>query len=158
MSEHETSPFVYQYQAPISATAMTLIWQRWCRLSSWQEWDSSLSGTESVDDGLTLGKRFSVLPLHGPGAIAVSVTALIEGLHFTTTSHGPMGLLSFGHTLQPATATEPAKLIHSVCVQPADAELFAERFWDKFKQDVCESVSTLAAMFVGETIAEETVE
>lgn len=90
MSNINDSPFVFSHSVAIPAEVAARVWDAWNNLSGWQRWDASLKGTEATENGLSLVKRFRVIPKAGPSAIAVSVTALIEGVHFTTTANSPM--------------------------------------------------------------------
>jgi len=153
MSQLEITPFVFSASALLMQDALPNVWARWSALSTWQDWDASLIGTEAHSDGLELGKRFRVVPKASPSPILVSVTALVEDCHFTTTATGATGIISFGHTLKPASNSAPARVIHTVCALPSDPELFAAHMWERFQNDVRQSVGNLAHVVEQEAIA-----
>ncbi|QDW31683.1 hypothetical protein FFE93_000495 [Yersinia sp. KBS0713] len=145
MSAINNNPFIFSHSVNIPAVAAVRVWDAWKDLAGWQRWDVSLKGTKATENGLFLGKRFMVIPKAGPGAIAVSVTALIEGVHFTTTANSPMGLLSFGHTLTLSDDRQNVSLQHSICALPAsDGTVFPPPLLEKLQADVISSVDELS--------------
>ena len=70
---------VFEHSVEIPAEASLQIWQAWCALSHWPDWDASLRGVIAAEDGLALGKGFAVVPKAAPAPIPVNVTALEEG-------------------------------------------------------------------------------
>ncbi|MCC4107174.1 SRPBCC family protein [Serratia ureilytica] len=143
--------FIFKHSVDIPATAAPYVWAAWSELTGWHRWDTSLRGTDAVANGLALGKRFAVLPNGGPGAIAVNVTALVEGTHFTTTANSPMGLLSFGHTLTQSEDRQCVQLLHSICAIPAEnGAALPPPLLEKLRTDVIDSVQRLAAFALQE--------
>jgi hypothetical protein len=150
MSHNESTEFAFAHRKELPMAAAALIWQRWSQLSSWQDWDQSLSGTEATRDGIGLGQRFSVVPKMTGKPIPVTVVSFVEGMQFTTASAGPMGLMAFGHTLNIDTVRQTATLEHSICALPADAEFFRTRLWNSLKADVAASVDALGNLVANE--------
>ncbi|MBT0720291.1 SRPBCC family protein [Rosenbergiella collisarenosi] len=145
MSKINNNPFVFSHSVNIPAEVAARVWDAWNNLAGWQHWDASLKGIEATENGLSLGKRFLVIPKAGPGAIAVSVTALIEGVHFTTTANSPMGLLSFGHTLTLNDDGQNVSLQHSICALPVEGgPAFPPPLLEKLQADVITSVNELS--------------
>ncbi|OVZ94944.1 hypothetical protein CBW54_00585 [Yersinia kristensenii] len=145
MSAINSNPFIFSHSVNIPATAAASVWKAWNNLAGWHYWDASLKGTEALENGLSLGKRFMVIPKNGPGPITVSVTALIEGVHFTTTANSPMGLLSFGHTLTLSDDRQNISLQHSICALPVGGGTeFPSPLLEKLQADVITSVDELS--------------
>ncbi|BET96042.1 hypothetical protein [Xenorhabdus taiwanensis] len=145
MSAIKNNPFVFSHSTNIPVTAAVKVWNTWNDLAGWQRWDASLAGTEATENGLSLGKCFMIIPKVGSGAIAVNVTALIEGVHFTTTANSPMGLLCFGHTLTRSDNGQNVILQHSICALPAaDGSVFPPPLLEKLQADVVTSVDELS--------------
>lgn len=145
MSVTNTTPFVFSHSVDIPLAVATRVWDAWSDLAGWQQWDASLRGTEATENGLSLGKRFKVIPKAGSGAIVVSVTSLIEGVHFTTTANSAMGLLSFGHTLTQSEDRQHVSLQHSICAVPVeDGPTFPPPLLEKLQADVITSVNELS--------------
>ena len=144
MSQLDQTALVFEHRVEIPSQAALAIWQAWCVLSGWPQWDASLRGVEAAEDGLVLGKRFCVVPKASPAPIPVNVTAFEEGRHFTTSSVSPLGLLSFGHSVATDPATGKTNVTHSICAVPSQDIPFPEQIWDRLKADVVDSVSTLA--------------
>ncbi|CDG22241.1 protein of unknown function [Xenorhabdus poinarii G6] len=155
MSVINNNPLVFSHSVNIPATAAVSVWKTWSNLAGWQQWDASLAGTEAAENGLSLGKRFMIIPKAGPDAIAVNVTALIENVHFTTTASSPMGLLCFGHTLTLSDNKQHAILQHSICALPAtDGSVFPPPLLEKLQSDVTTSVNVLSRLVLqGEPVA-----
>jgi hypothetical protein len=153
MSQNESIEFAFAHRKELPLAAAALVWQRWNQLSSWHDWDQSLSSTEAKSDAIGLGKRFSVVPKMTGKPIPVTVVSSVEGLQFTTASAGPIGLMAFGHTLIIDTVRETATLEHSICAVPADAELFRTRMWNSLKADVAASVDALGNLVAKEQAA-----
>ncbi|MEE4484879.1 hypothetical protein V2T44_18245 [Serratia ficaria] len=146
MPTFNTTPFIFIYSLEIPAVAAPRVWAAWNDLAGWHHWDVSLTGTDAAENGLALGKRFAVLPNGGPGAITVSVTSLIDGVHFTTTANTPMGLLSFGHTLMLSGDRQSVQLQHSICAAPAESGApLPPPLLEKLRSDVIAGVKQLAA-------------
>ncbi|EBH0780618.1 hypothetical protein FJ875_09985 [Salmonella enterica] len=151
MTTNNSNTFIFNHSVDIPASVAPHVWAAWDELMSWQRWDVSLKGTDAVDNGLVLGKRFAVIPNGGPGAIAVNVTALVEGTHFTTTAISPMGLLSFGHTLTLSEDRQSVQLLHSICVIPTEnGTAFPPPLLEKLRADVIDSVQRLATLAIKE--------
>lgn len=146
MATVNSSPFIFTHTVDISTEAAARTWAIWNDLMGWSRWDASLKGTDATENGLALGKSFAVIPNGGPGVITVSVTSLIEGIHFTTTANSPMGLLSFGHTLMFSEGRQKVQLQHSICAVPADSgAVLPPPLLEKLRGDVIASVERLAA-------------
>ncbi|KZL23792.1 hypothetical protein [Pseudovibrio sp. WM33] len=144
MSQLDQTVMVFEHRAEVPTQAALGIWQAWCALSGWPQWDASLRGIEATENGLALGKRFCVVPKASPAPIPVNVTAFEEGRHFTTSSVSPLGLLSFGHSVATDPTTGKTNLAHSICAVPSQDTPFPEQVWNRLKSDVVESVSALA--------------
>lgn len=143
MTQNESTEFAFSHRKVLPSHAAARVWQRWSSLSSWQDWDQSLSGTQAEGDSIVLGQRFCVVPKMNGQPIPVTVASTVEGLHFTTASAGPMGLMAFGHTLIVDTAAQTVTLEHSICAVPGDADMFRTRLWDHLKADITASVEAL---------------
>lgn len=143
MSQNESTEFAFIYHKELPLGTAIHVWQRWSCLSSWQDWDQSLSGTQAESNSIALGQCFFVVPKMTKKPIPVTVVSAVEGLHFTTASAGPMGLMAFGHTLIVDAEAQTVTLEHSICAVPADADLFRTRMWDCLKADVTASVEAL---------------
>lgn len=151
MTTANGNTFIFNHSVDIPAVAAPHVWAAWSELTDWHRWDASLRGTDAVDNGLALGKRFAVIPNGGPGAIVVNVTALVEGTHFTTTANSPMGLLSFGHTLTLSEDRLRVQLLHSICAIPAEnGATLPPPLLEKLRADVIDSVQRLAAFAIEE--------
>ncbi|BEM34569.1 hypothetical protein FUU19_17805 [Serratia sp. Lou2A] len=151
MTTANGNAFIFNHSVEIPVTAAPHVWAAWNELANWHRWDASLRGTDAAENGLVLGKRFAVLPNGGPGAIAVNVTALVEGSHFTTTANSPMGLLSFGHTLTLSEDRQSVQLLHSICAIPGEnGSALPPPLLQKLRADVIDSVQRLAAFAVQE--------
>lgn len=144
MSQLDQTALVFEHRVEIPAQAALAIWQAWCALSGWAQWDASLRDVEASQDGLVLGKRFCVVPKAAPAPIPVNVTAFEEGRHFTTSSVSPLGLLSFGHSLSTDPTTGKVNVTHSICAVPSQDMPFPEQVWNRLQADVVDSVSALA--------------
>lgn len=144
----EATAFAFAYQKSLPAVAATRVWQRWSAFSSWQDWDRSLSGTQAESETLALGQRFCVVPRVTGHPVPVTITSIVERLHFTTVSAGPMGLIAFGHTLILDAASPTATLEHSVCAVPTDQDVFRAMHWDRLMSDVAGSVESLSDLVV----------
>lgn len=144
MSQSKTNVFTHRSSQTVSVDDARTVWKRWSELSTWQDWDSSLKGTSSKQDGLELGKQFSVLPKGVDISIPVVVSAYIESKHFTTTSSGPMGMLSFGHTITPHSDGKHVDIEHTLCALPANPGEFAIGMWARLMNDIDESVGALS--------------
>lgn len=135
---------VFEHSVEIPAEASLQIWQAWCALSHWPDWDASLRGVVAAEDGLALGKGFAVVPKAAPAPIPVNVTAFEEGRHFTTSSISPMGMLSFGHSIRETAGTVRAQVTHSIsAVATGDAPI-PDMIWERLRSDVVESATALA--------------
>ena len=143
MTQNETTAFTFTHRKVLPSQAAASVWQRWCSLSSWQDWDQSLSGTQAESDSIATGQRFCVVPKTSGQPIPVTVVSAVEGQHFTTAAAGPMGLMAFGHSLVVDDAAQTVTLEHSICAVPGDAEIFRTRVWDHLKADVIASVEAL---------------
>ncbi|GBQ09280.1 SRPBCC family protein [Swaminathania salitolerans] len=142
MSQSETrTARVFEHSIEIPAEASLQIWQAWCALSRWPDWDTSLRGVNAAEDGLALGKGFTVVPKATAAPIPVNVTAFQEGRHFTTSSISPLGLLSFGHSI---CKTASAQVTHSVCAVATGEAPIPDTIWERLRSDVVESVTALA--------------
>ncbi len=146
MTITKTLPFVFNYQVEVPSDSVDLIWKKWENLSSWASWDASLEKTWADSDGLHLGKCLDIVPKGGQGPVPVCVTAFIEGVHFTTSSSGPVGLMSIGHTLRRIEGSESTTLEHTICALPANPEVFQEQIWEHLKRGLRQSVDTLAEL------------
>jgi hypothetical protein len=134
---------VFEHGMDIPAAVVPAVWQAWCTLSEWQDWDASLRGVEAEANGLSLGKRFAVVTKAAPAPVIVHVTAFEDHRHFTTSSAGPLGLLSFGHTVAPGLQPHLARVTHSICALPGDGGLLPDAVWARLRSDVVESVIAL---------------
>lgn len=150
MIQNESTKFAFAYSKTLPFQVADCIWQRWNCLSSWQDWDQSLSCAQAESNSIALGHQFCVVPRMSGQPIPVTVVSAVEGLHFTTASVGAMGLLSFGHTLILNTASQTVTLEHSICAVPVDVEIFRARIWDRLKEDVTASVEALGELAVKE--------
>lgn len=144
MSQPDMTALVFEHHVEIPAEAVLGVWQAWCNLSGWPQWDASLQDVEAAEDGLFLGKRLCVVPKAAPAPIPVSVTAFEAERHFTTSSVSPLGMLSFGHSVTTDPATGTTNLTHSICAVPMQDAAIPEQIWGRLKSDVLESVSALA--------------
>ncbi len=150
MSQHEPTEFAFTHSKMLPSFAAARIWQRWSSLSSWRDWDQSLTETQVGSETIAIGQRFCVVPQVTGHPIPVTVASAVEGLHFTTVSVGPMGLMAFGHTLSLDTAAQTVTLEHSICAVPADKDMFRSLHWDRLKRDVTESVEALGDLVMKE--------
>ncbi|ECU9164115.1 TPA: SRPBCC family protein [Salmonella enterica] len=151
MTTNNCNAFIFNHSVDIPAAVAPHVWAAWSELMNWHRWDVSLQGTDAVDNGLTLGKRFAVIPDGGPGAITVNVTALVEGTHFTTTAISPMGLISFGHTLTLSKDRQSVQLQHSICAIPTEnGTTLPPPLLEKLRTDVINSVQRLATFALQE--------
>ncbi|EJB0230108.1 hypothetical protein ACUULL_000018 [Vibrio cholerae] len=148
MTITNTFPFVFNYQVDIPSDSLGFIWEKWDELSGWAGWDASLEETRVESDGLQLGKCLEIVPRGGQGPVPVCVTAFIDGVHFTTSSAGPIGMMSIGHTLKQGVGSKIATLEHTICALPANPQMFQEHVWEHLKRGVCQSVDTLAKLAI----------
>lgn len=146
MSPPDPTPFAFSARASLPEAAAGSLWSRWCALSSWADWDLSLSGVLHVQERLFLGQRFAVVPKATGRPIPVCVASFEAGRSFTTASAGPLGLLAFGHALLESPEPGRVTLEHSVCAVVADEEAFAAQHWRRLRGDVEDSVAALAAL------------
>ncbi len=144
MSQHDQTVLVFEHHVEIPAQAALGVWKTWCALSGWSRWDASLRDVVAIENGLSLGKRFCVVPKEAPAPIPVNVTAFEEGRHFTTSSVSPLGMLSFGHSVATDPVTGTTNITHSICAVPKQDGYFPEQVWSRLKSDIVESVSALA--------------
>jgi len=149
----ESTEFTFSYRKELPLSTAAHVWKRWSLLSSWQDWDQSLSGTQAASNSIALGQCFCVVPKMTGKPIPVTVISAVDGLHFTTASAGPVGLMAFGHTLIVDAAAQIVKLEHSICMVPADADFFRARMWDRLKTDVTASVQALGHLVVKDYMA-----
>lgn len=148
MNNLETSKsLIFNYTVKIPKEYFPYIWKRWNDLATWNEWDDGLEKTMFIDNGLELGKVFQVLPKMGQGPVTVCVTSFINEVHFTTSSYGPIGTFSIGHSLIDQNSQYPESVIeHTICVQPENYDFFKENIWETLKQNIHESVNNLVAI------------
>ncbi len=144
MSNKTISSCIFDSRIQLPMSYASKIWQVWCELDGWQRWDISLLGTSALENGLSLGKDFLVIPKSSPNPIAVCVTSFIENIHFTTTAMTHFGLISFNHTLSPTTKQQFIELIHSVCICTFNDEKCPPLLLNKFKRDISVSVENIA--------------
>jgi hypothetical protein len=143
----QSQPLVFNYTVKIPKAYFPYIWKRWNDLSTWNEWDNSLEQTMFSNNGLILGKTFQVIPKMGQGPVTVCVTSFIDGAHFTTSSHGPVGAFYIGHSLVENNYQHTESVIeHTICVQPNNYDFFKENIWENLKKNISESVNNLVAI------------
>jgi hypothetical protein len=123
--------------------------QRWNALSSWPDWDVSLSAVIAARNVLELGGSFHIVPKVGAEPIRVDVVSFSD-MHFTTASFGPLGLLCFGHSLSRDDDGEHVWLEHTIFADPHDASSFAGRIWPRMSSDVDAAAAALARLVVTE--------
>lgn len=144
-------PLVFNYIVKIPKVYFPYIWKRWNDLSTWNEWDNGLEETMFNDNGINFGKIFQVLPKMGQGPITVCVTSFIDGAHFSTSSHGPIGTFTIGHSLVEKNSQHTESVIeHTICVQPNDYDFFKENIWENLKKNISESVNNLVEITIRE--------
>lgn len=153
MTQNETTEFAYSHRKVLPSYAADRVWRRWVSLSTWQDWDQSLLGTQAGGDTIVLGQRFCVVPKINGQPIPVTVVSAVEGLHFTTASAGPMGLMAFGHALIIDAEAQTVTLEHSICAVPSDTDMFRTRLWDHLKADVTASVEALGNLIAKDSAA-----
>lgn len=140
-------PLIFNYIVKIPKEYFPYIWKRWNDLSTWSEWDNGLQETIFNGNSIEFGKTFQVLPKMGQGPVTVCVTSFIHDTHFTTTSHGPVGAFSIGHSLIENNSQYIESLIeHTICVQPSNYEFFKENIWENLKKNISESVNNLVEL------------
>jgi hypothetical protein len=140
----DCASFHHAGRLQLPQSAAPSIWRRWCALSMWPDWDVSLSDVIAESDGLALGRSFHIVPKASGIRIPVRVVSFCEGIHFTTASVGPLGLVSFGHTLVAEASPGCVSLEHTICAAPVDEETFAARVWSRLVADVDDAVAALA--------------
>lgn len=151
MSKFNKNSFVFSHTVNLPVNAAARVWEIWSDLANWQFWDVSLKGTEAIENGLYLGKRFTIIPKNGPGPFEVGITSLIEGVHFTTTSESPIGLLSFGHTLMFSEDRQKISLQHSICNLSSNVcSVFPPHLQALIQEEMIMSVNTLSNIVLNE--------
>ncbi|MFK7874164.1 MAG: hypothetical protein AB8B71_00070 [Paracoccaceae bacterium] len=146
MLQLNDASFYFAHTVVTNTETARTVWDRWSHVQSWNDWDASLKGTVCDDNGLFLGKMFSVVPHAAPGPIPVTVSSFINGQHFTTRSSGPMGELAFGHGLRRFPRSNRIVIEHSICAIPSDEQFFRANVWDRLQDDVETSVEALVTL------------